>query len=80
MTYDIYTTTCGHQIEIGSDMAGMKTGFGKIVNGYMAGIEHFDRYSDGDTVVGCEAGDVGAMPVADAYYELRKRFEEDDQW
>jgi hypothetical protein len=59
---------------LGLDYAGMKTGYGKVVNGYMYGLEHWDKYSDGDTVVECEKDDPQAMRVQDAYEALR------DEW
>lgn len=73
------TATNGETVRMPSDCAGVKTGWGRVVNGWMAGLEHFDRYSDGDTVIECEPGEPGAKPIADAYQQLRDEFEAERQ-
>lgn len=60
---------------LGLDFAGMQTRYGKVVNGYMEGLEHFDKFSDGETVVGCDKNDPQAMPVQDAYEALHLQWE-----
>ena len=76
---DKITLTCtdGSTISLYPDAPGMKTGYGCIVNGYAAGIEYFDKYSDGDTVIECGPDHPQAMPVADAYQAFRKQCEDE---
>jgi len=58
-------------------MSGYATGFGFIGNPYFHGDIHW-RFKDGDTVMECESTHPRAMPVQEAYDELRRQFEEDN--
>jgi len=60
----------GLPIEIGGEVD--LTKFWKIVNGWCAGIEYFDKYSDGDTLVECSEDDPWGMPMANAHWLLRQ--------
>ena len=71
-------TSDGVALTVPAGSAGLKTGYGRIVNGYSAKIAGFDKYTDGDTVVDAEQGEPGAMWVADAYQELRRIYDEED--
>lgn len=51
---------------------------GKIVNGYLYGLDYFDSVSDGNTVVGCESDDPLAMSWPEAYCTLRLEFQRED--
>jgi hypothetical protein len=59
------------------DMAGYATGYGFIGNPYWYGDVHW-RLKDGDTVMECDSTHPRAMPVQEAYDELRRQFEEDN--
>jgi hypothetical protein len=64
----------GQLVEVAVGCKGLETGYGRVVNGWAEGLEHFDKYDDGDTVVEAEADDQGAMPIADAYWLLGQRY------
>ena len=63
------------QILVG--MSGYSTGFGFIGNPYFHGDIHW-RLKDGDTVMECDSTHPRAMPVQEAYDELRRRFDEEN--
>lgn len=71
----VLIATDGEKIHLTKNHAGVATGFGYVVNGYSAGVEYFDKYDDGDTVIGCDADHPQAMPVADAYQALRAEYD-----
>ena len=61
-------------------MSGYSTGFGFIGNPYFHGDIHW-RLKDGDTVMECDSTHPQAMPVQEAYDELRRRFDEENaEW
>ena len=75
-----FTCTDGEVIELSADMSGVATGFGMIDNPYFHGDIHW-RWKDGDTVIECDESHPMAMPVADAYQELNRRWlVEREQW
>lgn len=81
----ILIASCGTPVELYADCDGVATGFGRVVNGYSEGVEHFDKWSDGYTVVSAVEGEAGALPIADAYLELRaiyarEREENEREW
>ena len=77
MDFISMTATDGEIIEIPADCSGMKTGFGYVVNGWSHGVADFDKWSDGDTVIECDASHPCAKPVADAYQELHAIYAQD---
>jgi len=78
MAYEILICTDGQAIELPSDVAGMATGYGFIGNPYFFGDADW-RWKDGDTVIECEADNVLAMPVADAYQEWQRRSDDEQE-
>ena len=67
----------GVEVEVFENSSGVAGGFGRVVNGYLHGLEHFDKVTDGDTVVACEADHPAALPIADAYWELHRAYDEE---
>jgi len=64
------TCTDGSTLQVLEEYEGRHTGYGRVVNGYLEGIEYFDKISDGDTVIEVPFGTPGALPIADAYQML----------
>jgi hypothetical protein len=67
----------GEVIVLDSRCSGVKTGWAFIGNPYFHGDPDW-RFKDGDTCIGCGPDEPGAMPVADAYQELRRRWDEEN--
>lgn len=68
----------GETIEIWEQAAGLETGFGRVVHPYYDFVEGLSdgwRHKDGETVVAAQAGERGAMPIADAYQRLQELFD-----
>lgn len=63
----------GEVLDLPDFAAGVATGFGRILNPYFLGDPEW-KMTDGETVVECRESDAGAMPVGDAYQELRRMF------
>jgi hypothetical protein len=59
-------------------MAGYATGYGFIGNPYFHGDAPEWRFKDGDTVIECDSTHPLAMPVYEAYDELRRRLDEEN--
>jgi len=81
------TTTDGESIDLPIGVSGLDTGWAVIANPYYhfpPGHENHDpnwKWKDGDTVIGVEEGEPGALPVADAYQELHQRWDEErSEW
>jgi hypothetical protein len=67
----------GEVIVLDSRCSGVKTGWAFIGNPYFHGDPDW-RFKDGDTCIGCGPDEPGAMLVADAYQELRRRWDEEN--
>ena len=70
------TATDGEVIRLPSDASGVAEGYARIGNPYWDGDTDW-RFKDGDTCIGCDADDPRAMPVADAYQQLRAEWAEE---
>ena len=77
LVMDVLPTTDGHFALVVEGAAGRKTGYAFIGNGYSHGIEYFDKYSDGDTVIECSKDHPLAIPVADAYWRFQATCEDE---
>ena len=74
------TLTCsnGEMITLDTRASGVKTGYAFIGNPYWYGDPDW-RFKDGDTCIGCGPDEIGALPVADAYQELHRRWDEENR-
>ena len=72
------TCTDGTQITLDTRSSGVKTGYAFIGNPYWYGDPDW-RFKDGDTCIGCGPDTPFALPVADAYQELHRRWDEENR-
>jgi len=72
------TCTDGTQITLDTRSSGVKTGYAFIDNPYWYGDPDW-RFKDGDTCIGCGPDEIGALPVADAYQELKRQWDEENR-
>ena len=69
--------TDGEVMVLDTRCSGVKEGYAFIGNPYWYGDPDW-RFKDGDTCIGCGPDRPGAMPVADAYQELHRRWDEEN--
>ena len=79
-----FTALDGEEIKLSSTMSGAETGFAVIANPSTYDDDHpfyspHWKHKDGDTVIGVEKDHPGAMPVADAYQELHRIWDEENE-
>lgn len=67
----------GEEVEVPVTGCGVAEGYGRVVNGWAEGLEYFDKYDDGDTVVAATSDEQGALPIADAYWLLHYTYDMD---